>query len=148
MNHLHHYIFFCDFTNTDTKHSKFYPLTQISLSFNTNNTEQFDRENGILPRQRKLAEIVEMIHTAFLLHDDVSDHADTRRGKPSGNIVFTNKTAVLADYFLLDAATVTAYKSPDPQVIEIMSSCIASPVEGKFMQLHNTDEHDSTTTKK
>ncbi|KAK5781800.1 trans-hexaprenyltranstransferase PWA37_003722 [Arxiozyma heterogenica] len=129
-------------TNADIKHSRFHPLTQASLSFKNNNIESFDKENGILPRQRRLAEIVEMIHTASLLHDDVIDHADTRRGKPSGNVVFTNKMAVLAGDFLLGRATVAISRLRDPQVVEIMSSCIASLVEGEFMQLHNTDEYD------
>lgn len=50
----------------------------------------------VLPLQRRLAEITEMIHTASLLHDDVIDAADTRRGVSSVNTVFGNKLAVLA----------------------------------------------------
>ncbi|CAL9730380.1 hexaprenyl pyrophosphate synthase, mitochondrial [Monosporozyma unispora] len=123
------------------KHSKFHPLTQSNLSFKANNVDTFDKDNGILPRQRRLAEIVEMIHTASLLHDDVIDHADTRRGRPSGNVAFTNKMAVLAGDFLLGRATVAISRLQDPQVVEIMSSCIASLVEGEFMQLHNTEEN-------
>lgn len=51
---------------------------------------------GLLPSQRRLAEITEMIHTASLLHDDVIDLADTRRGVGSVNSVFGNQLAVLA----------------------------------------------------
>ncbi|SMN20290.1 similar to Saccharomyces cerevisiae YBR003W COQ1 Hexaprenyl pyrophosphate synthetase, catalyzes the first step in ubiquinone (coenzyme Q) biosynthesis [Maudiozyma saulgeensis] len=99
--------------------------------------KQFDDERGILPKQRRLAEIVEMIHTASLLHDDVIDHADTRRGRPSGNVVFTNKMAVLAGDFLLGRATVSISRLKNPEVVELMSSSIANLVEGEFMQLHN-----------
>lgn len=98
----------------------------------------FDAENGILPKQRRLAEIVEMIHTASLLHDDVIDLSDARRGRPSGNIAFTNKMAVLAGDFLLGRASVAIARLRNPEVIELLSTTIANLVEGEFMQLKNT----------
>ncbi|KAK6453887.1 hexaprenyl pyrophosphate synthetase mitochondrial precursor [Scheffersomyces xylosifermentans] len=99
---------------------------------------QFDAVNGILPKQRRLAEIVEMIHTASLLHDDVIDLSDSRRGRPSGNIAFTNKMAVLAGDFLLGRASVAIARLRNPEVIELLSTTIANLVEGEFMQLKNT----------
>lgn len=99
---------------------------------------QFDAINGILPKQRRLAEIVEMIHTASLLHDDVIDLSDARRGRPSGNIAFTNKMAVLAGDFLLGRASVAIARLRNPEVIELLSTTIANLVEGEFMQLKNT----------
>lgn len=99
---------------------------------------QFDAMNGILPKQRRLAEIVEMIHTASLLHDDVIDLSDARRGRPSGNIAFTNKMAVLAGDFLLGRASVAIARLRNPEVIELLSTTIANLVEGEFMQLKNT----------
>ncbi|KAG7663198.1 COQ1 [[Candida] subhashii] len=99
---------------------------------------QFDAMNGILPKQRRLAEIVEMIHTASLLHDDVIDLSDSRRGRPSGNIAFTNKMAVLAGDFLLARASVAIARLRNPEVIELLSTTIANLVEGEFMQLKNT----------
>ncbi|SCU84423.1 LAMI_0C07426g1_1 [Lachancea mirantina] len=101
-------------------------------------TEGFDKDSGILPKQRRLAEIVEMIHTASLLHDDVIDHSDTRRGRLSGNIAFTNKMAVLAGDFLLGRATVSISRLRNPEVVELISNSIANLVEGEFMQLKNT----------
>ncbi|CUM66026.1 uncharacterized protein PRCAT00003680001 [Priceomyces carsonii] len=92
----------------------------------------------ILPKQRRLAEIVEMIHTASLLHDDVIDISDARRGRPSGNIAFTNKMAVLAGDFLLGRASVAIARLRNPEVIELLSTTIANLVEGEFMQLKNT----------
>ncbi|CAI7041280.1 BEM_collapsed_G0002120.mRNA.1.CDS.1 [Saccharomyces cerevisiae] len=79
-----------------------------------------------------------MIHTASLLHDDVIDHSDTRRGRPSGNAAFTNKMAVLAGDFLLGRATVSISRLHNPEVVELMSNSIANLVEGEFMQLKNT----------
>ncbi|KAI3404103.2 COQ1 [Candida oxycetoniae] len=99
---------------------------------------QMDKMNGILPKQRRLAEIVEMIHTASLLHDDVIDLSDSRRGRPSGNIAFTNKMAVLAGDFLLGRASVAIARLRNPEVIELLSTTIANLVEGEFMQLKNT----------
>lgn len=99
---------------------------------------ELDASNGILPKQRRLAEIVEMIHTASLLHDDVIDLADARRGRPLGNIAFTNKMAVLAGDFLLGRASVAIARLRNPEVIELLSTTIANLVEGEFMQLKNT----------
>ncbi|GAV51635.1 hypothetical protein ZYGR_0AF01060 [Zygosaccharomyces rouxii] len=103
---------------------------------------EFDKDRGILPKQRRLAEIVEMIHTASLLHDDVIDHSDTRRGRASGNVAFTNKMAVLAGDFLLGRATVAISRLRNPEVVELMSNSIANLVEGEFMQLKNTAVED------
>lgn len=100
--------------------------------------KEFDQKRGILPKQRRLAEIVEMIHTASLLHDDVIDHSDARRGRPSGNVAFTNKMAVLAGDFLLGRATVSISRLRNPEVVELVSNSIANLVEGEFMQLKNT----------
>ena len=58
-------------------------------------------------KQKRLAEITEMIHTASLFHDDVIDKADTRRGVPSVNQVFGNKLAILGGDFLLSRASVS-----------------------------------------
>lgn len=93
---------------------------------------------GILPKQRRLAEIVEMIHTASLLHDDVIDNSATRRGNPSGNIAFGNKMAILAGDFLLGRASVAIARLRNAEVIELLSTTIANLVEGEFMQLKNT----------
>lgn len=100
--------------------------------------EAQEENNGILPKQRRLAEIVELIHTASLLHDDVIDFSDTRRGRASGNVAFTNKMAVLAGDFLLGRASVAIARLRNPEVIELISTAIANLVEGEFMQLKNT----------
>lgn len=94
--------------------------------------------NGILPKQRRLAEIVEMIHTASLLHDDVIDNSASRRSQPSGNIAFGNKMAILAGDFLLGRASVAIARIRNSEVIELLSTTIANLVEGEFMQLKNT----------
>lgn len=95
-------------------------------------------QSDITPAQRRLAEITELIHTASLLHDDVIDNSDARRGSPSANIAFGNKMAVLAGDFLLGRASVALARLRDAEVIELLATVIANLVEGEFMQLQNT----------
>lgn len=95
-------------------------------------------DSDILPSQRRLAEITELIHTASLLHDDVIDHSLARRSSPSANIAFGNKMAVLAGDFLLGRASVALARLRDPEVTELLATVIANLVEGEFMQLKNT----------
>ncbi|KAH9904310.1 hexaprenyl pyrophosphate synthase [Xylariomycetidae sp. FL2044] len=95
-------------------------------------------ESDILPSQRRLAEITELIHTASLLHDDVVDHSISRRGSPSANFEFGNKMAVLAGDFLLGRASVALARLRNAEVIELLATVIANLVEGEFMQLKNT----------
>jgi hexaprenyl-diphosphate synthase len=107
------------------------PLTHTQPSYPT-------ADSDILPSQRRLAEITELIHTASLLHDDVIDHSVSRRGSPSANLEFGNKMAVLAGDFLLSRASVALARLRDPEVTELLATVIANLVEGEFMQLKNT----------
>ena len=107
------------------------PVTRSQASYSAAN-------NDILPSQRRLAEITELIHTASLLHDDVIDHSVSRRGNPSANLEFGNKMAVLAGDFLLSRASVALARLRDAEVTELLATVIANLVEGEFMQLKNT----------
>ncbi|CAP86112.1 coq1 putative hexaprenyl diphosphate synthase [Penicillium rubens] len=100
-------------------------------------------DDYILPSQRRLAEITELIHTASLLHDDVIDNAVTRRANSSANLAFGNKMAVLAGDFMLGRASVALARLRDPEVTELMATVIANLVEGEFMQLKNTAQDES-----
>ncbi|GBB85948.1 hypothetical protein RclHR1_12390010 [Rhizophagus clarus] len=99
----------------------------------------------ILPTQRRLAEIIELIHTASLLHDDVIDESEKRRNNPSVNISFGNKMAILAGDFLLARASVALARLHNPEVIELLATAIANLVEGEFMQLKNVSSKGTTT---
>ncbi|KAI6710117.1 polyprenyl synthetase [Diplocarpon mali] len=101
-------------------------------------TTHHTTDSDILPTQRRLAEITELIHTASLLHDDVIDHSVARRGAPSANLQFGNKMAVLAGDFLLGRASVALARLRDAEVTELLATVIANLVEGEFMQLKNT----------
>ncbi|KYK54115.1 decaprenyl-diphosphate synthase subunit 1 [Drechmeria coniospora] len=104
--------------------------------------EPADGTVDILPGQRRLAEITELIHTASLLHDDVIDHSISRRGAPSANLEFGNKMAVLAGDFLLGRASVSLARLRHVEVIELLATVIANLVEGEFMQLKNTERDE------
>lgn len=106
----------------------------------------FGSDPNILPTQRRLAEITELIHTASLLHDDVIDNAITRRSSASANTEFGNKMAVLAGDFLLGRASVALARLRNPEVIELLATVIANLVEGEFMQLKNTAADESHPT--
>lgn len=89
----------------------------------------------LLPSQRRLAEITEMIHVASLLHDDVIDLAETRRGAPSGPSMFGNKLTVLAGDFLLARASLYLSRLGSNEVVELVASVLANLVEGEVMQM-------------
>lgn len=92
-------------------------------------------ENPILPQQRRLAEISEMIHTASLLHYDVIDNNNPDH-------VAGNKLAVLSGDFLLARASLALAQLKNAECIELISTCIANIVEGEFMQLQNPHEEN------
>lgn len=85
--------------------------------------------------QQRLAEIAEMIHTASLLHDDVVDESDVRRGKATVSAKFGNKVAVLAGDFLLARASMALARLRDTEVVEVVSLVIEELVEGELLQV-------------
>lgn len=95
----------------------------------------------VLPTQRRLAEITEMIHVASLLHDDVIDLASTRRSAPSAPNLFGNKLSILAGDFLLARASLALSRLGSNEVVELVASVLANLVEGEVMQMKgNTPE--------
>ncbi|KAI9928008.1 hypothetical protein AWENTII_012329 [Aspergillus wentii] len=119
------------------------PDTNPLVAKSAEGSYDFTGDENILPTQRRLAEITELIHTASLLHDDVIDNAVTRRSSSSANLQFGNKMAVLAGDFMLGRASVALARLRDPEVTELMATVIANLVEGEFMQLKNTAQDES-----
>eukprot|EP01042_Synura_sphagnicola_P003666 gene3666-4573_t len=85
-------------------------------------------------RQLQLGQITEMIHVASLIHDDVLDEAETRRGGAAVHAMYTNKVAVLAGDYLLARASVLLARLQHLQVVEVMASALDSLVQGEIMQ--------------
>ncbi|XAR72505.1 All-trans-nonaprenyl-diphosphate synthase (geranylgeranyl-diphosphate specific) [Bertholletia excelsa] len=91
-------------------------------------------------RQQCIAEITEMIHVASLLHDDVLDDADTRRGIGSLNFIMGNKLAVLAGDFLLSRACVALASLKNTEVVSLLATVVEHLVTGETMQMTSTSE--------
>ncbi|KAG2482971.1 hypothetical protein HYH03_018148 [Edaphochlamys debaryana] len=91
-------------------------------------------------RQQRLAEITELIHVASLLHDDVIDDAQTRRGVVSLNTNVGNKVAILAGDFLLARASVSLAALKNTTIVELMSQVLEHLVSGEIMQMTATTE--------
>ncbi|KAF7337610.1 hypothetical protein MSAN_02234300 [Mycena sanguinolenta] len=100
----------------------------------------------VLPTQRRLAQIVEMIHVASLLHDDVIDASDLRRGVPSAPAAFGNKLSVLGGDFLLGRASTALARLGDSEVVELIASVIANLVEGEILQMRDMKTVQGVTT--
>lgn len=99
------------------------------------------------PALYRLATVVEYLHVASLLHDDVVDSADKRRGKPAANTVWGNTAAILAGDFLHAKAMSLAGIVGGVGCLEIIGKATAAMVEAEFLQLDNAKQQDRVTEK-
>ena len=95
-------------------------------------------------RHVNLAACVEFIHTATLLHDDVVDESDLRRGLKTANAVWGNKASVLVGDFLFSRAFQVMVEDGSLEVLRILSHASAVIAEGEVLQL--TTANDTETT--
>jgi octaprenyl-diphosphate synthase len=91
-----------------------------------------------------LAAAVEFIHTATLLHDDVVDESDLRRGKSTANALWGNKSSVLVGDFLFSRSFRLMVADGSLEVLSILSNAAAVIAEGEVMQL--TTANDTATS--
>jgi octaprenyl-diphosphate synthase len=82
-----------------------------------------------------LAATVEFIHTATLLHDDVVDESAQRRGRPTANLLWDNKSSVLVGDYLFARAFQLMVEPGNLRVLEILSNAAATIAEGEVLQL-------------
>ncbi|KQN77584.1 polyprenyl synthetase family protein [Devosia sp. BK] len=90
------------------------------------------------------AAAVEFMHNATLLHDDVVDESDMRRGKPAARMVWGNKASILVGDFLLGQAFMMMVETGDIEALGVLSAASAVMAEGEVFQLAKTG--DLTTT--
>ncbi|XP_047491558.1 all trans-polyprenyl-diphosphate synthase PDSS1-like [Penaeus chinensis] len=83
-----------------------------------------------------------MIHTASLVHDDVIDASDTRRGKPSVNSLYGQRKAVMAGDYILSVASAMLARIRNEEVIVILSQVLSDLVQGEFMQLGSKENEN------
>ena len=101
----------------------------------------FDYQGG---RHIPLSVVVEFIHTASLLHDDVVDSSDQRRGAPSANGVWGNQASVLVGDYLFSRSFQMMVSDGDIAMLKLMSDVTNALAEGEVLQLSRTFHLDMT----
>ncbi len=99
----------------------------------------------VTPAHHKIAAVVEFIHTATLLHDDVVDESSKRRGKNTANAIFGNAASVLVGDFVYSRAFQMMVSVQNMQVMEVLSNTTNAIAEGEVLQLlnvHNAEISD------
>lgn len=96
------------------------------------------------PYHIHLAATVEFIHTATLLHDDVVDESGQRRGRPTANLLWDNKSSVLVGDYLFSRSFQLMVETGSLKVLDILANASATIAEGEVLQL--TAAQDLTTS--
>jgi len=99
---------------------------------------------GITERSYRGATLVELLHTATLVHDDVIDEAETRRGVASINALWKNKVGVLLGDYLLSRGLLLALDARDYDLLHITSDAVRRMSEGELLQLETARKLDMT----
>jgi len=94
------------------------------------------------PEAIRLAAVVELIHTATLVHDDVIDDAKTRRGKSSANVVWGNQISVLAGDWLYMQAFQIALRLRQFEILDLLITLTQRMVDGELLQLERLGRID------
>lgn len=97
---------------------------------------------GITESTYRAAALVELLHTATLVHDDVVDEADRRRGMFSINALWKNKVAVLLGDFLLSRGLLLALDHRDYELLHIVSDAVRRMSEGELLQIEKARKLD------
>ncbi|KAF0150983.1 MAG: polyprenyl synthetase [Ignavibacteria bacterium] len=98
---------------------------------------------GVTERSYRGAILVELLHTATLVHDDVVDNAETRRSFPSINAVWKNKVAVLMGDYLLAKGLMKAVDGSDYDFLKVITNTVKRMSEGELLQTSKTRKLDN-----
>jgi len=93
-------------------------------------------------RDINLAACVELIHGATLLHDDVIDNCDLRRGKKTTNVIWGNQSSILAGDYLLSRCFEMMVEDGNLEILKLLSSTSAKIAQGEILQLQHKGEVD------
>jgi octaprenyl-diphosphate synthase len=93
-------------------------------------------------RDINLAACVELIHGATLLHDDVIDNGDVRRGKKTTNVIWGNQSSILAGDYLLSRCFEMMVEDGNLEILKLLSSTSAKIAQGEILQLQHKGEVD------
>ena len=98
------------------------------------------------PRAHQLAAVIEFIHTSTLLHDDVVDESDLRRGRETANAVWGNATSVLVGDFLYSRSFQLMVELDEMPIMQVLANTTNQIAEGEVLQLlhvHNPDTDEA-----
>ncbi|OXB56984.1 hypothetical protein ASZ78_000074 [Callipepla squamata] len=124
----------------DGKGKAFRPMIVVLMARACNIHHSNSRE--VQASQRSVAIIAEMIHTASLVHDDVIDDANSRRGKMTVNQIWGERKAVLAGDFILSAASLALARIGNTTIISVLTQVIEDLVRGEFLQLGSKENEN------
>lgn len=97
---------------------------------------------GVTEQTYRTASLIELLHTATLVHDDVVDDANMRRGFFSINALWKNKVAVLVGDYLLSKGLLLSLDNDDFRVLKIVSTAVKEMSEGELLQIEKTRKLD------
>lgn len=100
----------------------------------------------ITDKSYRAASLIELLHTATLVHDDVVDDSNVRRGFFSINALWKNKIAVLVGDFLLSRGLLLAVEHQDFELLRVMSVAVREMSEGELLQIEKARKLDITET--
>ncbi|XP_072109974.1 all trans-polyprenyl-diphosphate synthase PDSS1 [Mobula birostris] len=129
----------CDYY-FDGKGKAFRPMIVILMGKACNLHHSKRRE--LSKSQHSVGMIAEMIHTASLVHDDVIDGSETRRGKITVNKIWGERKAILAGDFVLSVASMALARLGNNTVVSIFTQAIEDLVRGEFMQLGSKENEN------
>jgi octaprenyl-diphosphate synthase len=103
-----------------------------------------DKQHPKLSAVHEMAAAIEFIHTATLLHDDVVDESDLRRGRKTANAAFGNAASVLVGDFLYSRAFQMMVDADSMPIMQVMANATNIIAEGEVLQLMNVGDPDTT----
>ncbi len=101
----------------------------------------FSNKRALEKKHYELAVVIEFVHTATLLHDDVVDHSELRRGQQTANAIWGNAASVLVGDFLYSRAFQILARHNDSAIMQVLSEATNAIAEGEITQLMN--QHDA-----
>ncbi|MBP3289874.1 MAG: polyprenyl synthetase family protein [Alistipes sp.] len=115
-----------------------------ALTSAANSREWVEGERNCTKRTYLAAMLVEMLHTASLIHDDVIDGADTRRGRPSANSLWQSRNAVVLGDYILAKTMSAGMQSAQYDLVSHIIGSVATLCEGEILQSQHTQERSTT----
>ena len=115
-----------------------------ALTSSANTRQWIEGERNCTKRTYLAAMMVEMLHTASLIHDDVIDNADTRRGRPSVNALWQSRNAVIMGDFLLARTMSAGMESAQYDLVSHIIGSVATLCEGEVLQSQHAADKDTT----